>query len=258
MRRLRIIPVLLLRGEALVKTTKFKNPTYIGDPINAVKIFNEREVDELMILDIEASRENREPSYDLIRQMAEECFMPLSHGGGIHHLDHIRKLFDCGIETVALGHAALKKPELLEEASSIYGAQSMVGIINAKKNFWGNYDCFTQGLREKYALHPRDLAQAFEKSGVGEILIQSIDRDGTMSGYDLQLIGEITKAVSVPVIACGGAGSFQDFETAASRADATSVAAGSLFVFQRATRSVLISYPDSSEIDRLSERLFKF
>lgn len=253
--RPRIIPTLLLKGQGLVKTVKFSNPTYIGDPMVAAKIFNEREVDEIIILDIEASKNKKGPQFDLLSELATECFMPLCYGGGISTFEQAEKLFKLGIEKVCLNTAVLKDPQLIKKISDHFGAQAVVVSIDVKKNFFGRYGCyFTSGMLSS-SWTPLALAQEVEKLGAGEILINSIDRDGTMTGYDLALITEITKNVSVPVIACGGAAVLEDFKSAIDNG-ASAAAAGSYFVFRGKHKAVLISYPDASQLKTMFNSAF--
>jgi len=247
MYRARVIPCLLLSGERLVKTVRFTQPTYIGDPINAVKIFNDREVDELAILDISATRERRDPPFEHLRAIAGECFMPLSYGGGVRTLEQARQLFGIGVEKVLINSAAADDPSLLAAIAAEYGSQAVIAGIDVKKDWLGRTRVFTSAGTRNTGRTPSEYAQAMAGSGAGEILLTSIDRDGTMTGYDLELIREISAAVSIPVIACGGAGSVRDFGPAIA-AGASAVAAGSLFVFSGPRRAVLINYPSPSEL----------
>ena len=238
---------MLLSGERLVKTVRFKQPTYVGDPINAVKIFNEREVDELAILDISATRERREPPYQHLQTIAGECFIPLSYGGGIRTIEQARRLFSIGVEKVLINSAAAENPSLLTAIAAEYGSQAVIAGIDVKKDWLGRTRVFTRAGTTNTGREPVEYAKAVADSGAGEILLNSIDRDGTMTGYDLQLIGEMSKAVSVPLVACGGAGSIADLG-AAITAGASAVAAGSLFVFAGQRRAVLINYPSPAEL----------
>jgi cyclase len=252
MNKTRVIPVLLLKNQGLVKTVKFKNPKYIGDPINAVRIFNEKEVDEIVFLDISATPEGRDPNFDLLSDIASEAFMPMAYGGGIKNLDQIQRIFELGFEKVILNTAIFRNSKLIEDAASKFGSQSIVGCIDVQKTLFGRYElCTSSGaMKEKVSLssHLTDLSRL----GVGEIMVNSIDRDGSMSGYDLKLLKEVTSSVSVPVIACGGAGNIDDFVKAVDEGNASAVAAGSLFVFMGPHRAVLINYPDRKILtDRL-------
>jgi len=244
----RIIPCLLLRDDGLVKTVKFKKSTYIGDPINAVKIFNEKEVDELVFLDIDATRDEKEPPYHVIQDIATECFMPFCYGGGIKTIDQIRKIIKSGAEKVAINTAAFLNPALIQEASQIFGSSTIVVSIDYRKNLFGNQMVYINGGRKSTKEDPVSYAIKMEKLGAGELFLNSIDKDGTMLGYDIEMLAKVTEAVSIPVIACGGAGDLNDFDLALNKADASAAAAGSIFVFQGKKRGVLISYPSPSDI----------
>lgn len=246
--RPRIIPCLLLRGHGLVKTRKFKDAVYVGDPVNAVRIFSEKEVDELVILDIDASREGREPNYELIAEIAGECFMPVAYGGGIRTLAQARKLIRCGIEKVVINSASIDTPGLIREIADIFGSQAVVGAIDAKKNLLGGYRVFVKSATEETKLKPEEHASTLELAGAGEILVNSIDSDGQMQGYDIELIKKVSAKVKVPVVACGGAGSIEHMRRAMSEGGASAVAAGSMFVFHGKHRAVLINYPTGTEI----------
>ena len=238
---------MLLSGERLVKTVRFKQPTYVGDPINAVKIFNEREVDELAILDISATREQRDPPYQHLQTIAGECFIPLSYGGGIRTIEQARRLFSIGVEKVLINSEAAENPSLLTAIAAEYGSQAVIAGIDVKKDWLGRTRVFTHAGATNTGREPVEYAKAVAENGAGEILFNSIDRDGTMTGYDLELIAEMSKAVSVPLVACGGAGSIADL-AAAINAGASAVAAGSLFVFAGPRRAVLINYPSPAEL----------
>lgn len=246
----RIIPVLLLKGEGLVKTIKFSNPNYIGDPRNAVKIFNEKEVDEICILDIEASREGRGPNFNLIREIADEAFMPLSYGGGITSLEDIQKLFEIGIEKVVLNTALFTHPDLITQASTIYGDQSIVACLDIKKSLLGKYRLHSQGGKKKQSVDIDTFVQKITNLGIGEILINSIDKDGMMTGMDVELISKIAEDSEVPVVACGGVGSLEHIEEVFSKTNVSGVGAGSFFVYQGKERGVLITYPSREELNR--------
>jgi cyclase len=244
----RIIPTLLLQDGGLVKTVKFKNPKYVGDPINAVKIFNEKEVDELILLDISATKEGKDPNYKEIEEIVSEAFMPIGYGGGIHHMSQIEKLFKIGVEKVILNTAAFTNEQLIREASSVYGSQSIVVSLDYKKDIWGEYKFYTRSGSEKVKGKCVDVIKSMEELGAGEIMLNSIDKDGTMTGYDLVLFEKLANQVSVPVIASGGAGNIKDFVNAI-RSGASAVAAGSMFVYQGIHRAVLISYIKSAELE---------
>jgi len=251
MYRPRVIPCLLLRGQGLVKTRKFKDPVYLGDPINAVRIFSEKEVDELVILDIQASRENRPIDFELIAELAGECFMPVCYGGGVRSADDIRRLVRSGIEKVAINTASFQSFDLIQEAAASYGSQALVGAIDVKRNLMGRPKAMAAGGTKDTGVGPVEQARALVDAGVGEIFLNSIDRDGTYSGYDIDLIRTVSGAVSVPVVACGGAGSHADFGRAIREGGASAVAAGSLFVYYGKHRAVLINYPAPHELPDL-------
>lgn len=252
MNKTRVIPVLILKGRGLVKTTKFKEPKYIGDPINSVRIFNEKEVDELVFLDIDATPENQEPNFELLSDISGEAFMPMAYGGGIKTLEHIRKILSIGFEKVVIGSSGYSAPELIQNAVAIYGSQSIVGCIDARRSLLGRYELYSHSGRTRRRVGLLEHARTLELLGVGEIIINSIDRDGTLSGYDLKLIKQVSSTVSVPVVACGGASSIDDFAKAVDQGGAAAVAAGSLFVYMGPHRAVLINYPNRAE---LSDRL---
>ena len=245
MRRIRTIPVLLLNNGGLYKTVKFKNPTYIGDPINAVKIFNEKEADELLILDYRASIEKRGPDFSKIAEIAGEAFMPMAYGGGIRNLDDAKKVFDSGFEKIVLNSILFEDITLVDKIASIYGAQSVVGCIDFKKNLFGKFNVYAYSGSKSTGKTPVEWAKFLDDKGVGEIILNNIDKDGTWDGYSLNLITEVSSNVHIPVIACGGAGSVEDFKKAVT-AGASAVAAGSMFVYQKKGMGVLISFPSSS------------
>lgn len=250
MNKTRVIPVLLLRGRGLVKTVKFKDPKYIGDPINSVRIFNEKEVDELIFLDITATPEGRGPDFDLLADIAGEAFMPMGYGGGIATLDQVRQVFSLGFEKVVINSAGYGSGELIQQASAIYGVQAIVASIDVRKTLMGRYELMSHGGRTKQAGSLKDHIARLESLGAGEIFINAIDRDGTQSGYDIKLVKEVSAACSVPVIACGGAGSIEHFAQAVHEGGASAVAAGSMFVFVGPHRAVLITYPDRELLSR--------
>lgn len=248
MNKTRVIPVLLLRGKGLVKTVKFKEPKYIGDPINSVRIFNEKEVDELVFLDIMATPEGRGPDFDLLADIAGEAFMPMAYGGGITTLEQVQRIFALGFEKVILNTAAYVSPKLISEAAAIYGSQSIVGCVDVRRTFLGRYELSSHGGKTKQLVGFKEHVQSLERLGVGEIIVNAVDRDGTQSGYDLKLIREVSSSVEVPVVACGGASSIDDFVAAVDEGGASAVAAGSLFVFVGPHRAVLINYPARSDL----------
>lgn len=244
----RIIPCLLLDGDGLVKTRKFKDPTYVGDPINAIKIFNDKGVDELIFLDIAASREGRGPNYTLLEKLASECFMPLCYGGGIRDAAQARWIIGLGIEKVAVNAAAIEGYNLISAIAAELGASSTVAAIDVRRNWLGRYKVYNASRRKLTDLDPVAHAVALVKAGAGEILINDTDADGGQKGYDINLVRSICAAVDVPVIACGGAGSLVDMRDAINEGGASAAAAGSLFVFKGPHRAVLISYPPQKQI----------
>ncbi len=251
--RKRVIPVLQISGGKLVKTRCFRNPRYVGDPINAVKIFNEKGVDELVLLDISATAAGREPDYDLIRDIASEAFMPLCYGGGITRIDQMRRLFATGIEKIAVNHAALTTPELLRAAAAEFGSQSVVASVNVKRDFWFRRTEYVfDYLRMRTTRRdPRAYLAELEAAGAGEILVTSVDRDGMMNGYDVEMIRQLAAAVQVPLIALGGAGSLDHVRQVLDSTEASAAAAGSLFVFQGPHRAVLIQYPTEEKLKEI-------
>lgn len=246
----RVIPVLLLRQGGLVKTQGFNNFKYIGDPINAIRIFNEKEVDELVLLDIDASRQGREPDYKLIESVASECFMPLSYGGGIATVEQARRIFSSGVEKIALQTAALENPRLVSEIAQRFGSQSVIVSIDVKRDWLRRYRLWSSATRHVHRLDWLYGLKMLVEAGAGEVLLNSVDLDGMQQGYDLYLIQAAAQAVNVPVIALGGAAELDDF-IRATQAGASAVAAGSLFVLQGPHRAVLISYPNYSELESL-------
>lgn len=244
----RVIPILLLQEGGLVKTVRFKDPKYVGDPINAVRIFNEKEVDELVLLDICATKEKREPNYDHIEEIVSEAFMPVGYGGGIHTLRQIEKLFKIGVDKIVLNTATFSNSSLITEAASIYGNQSIVGSVDVKKNFLGEYKIFSHCGCQKQKSELTTHLKRIQDLGVGEVFLNSIDKDGTMSGYDKILIGKAVSVLNIPLVAIGGAGQITHLSEAIN-AGASAVAAGSMFVFQGIHRAVLISYINSKELE---------
>lgn len=247
----RIIPVLLLKGKGLVKTLKFKDPKYIGDPINAVKIFNDLKADELVFLDITASKEGRTVSGELVKDIGDEAFMPFGVGGGISNIDQIEQLLKAGAEKVVINTNAFLKPELITESAKIFGSQSIVVSLDAKKSLFGKYSCWIKDGNENTKIDPIMFAKKAEDMGAGEIIINSIDLDGMMTGYDIELIKSVSDSVSVPVVACGGAGNLEHISQAYFDGNAHALSAGSMFVFHGPRRAVLINYPSKSELKQL-------
>lgn len=247
----RIIPCLLLRNNGLVKTVKFRESTYIGDPINTVKIFNEKEVDEIFFLDIDATKLKKEPPYSLIQNIASECFMPFAYGGGINSLQQIERIIKSGSEKVIINTNVFLDKNFLIDAVKQFGSSTIAVSIDVKKEFLRGYTVYVKGGTLSTGLNPVDYARRIENEGAGEILINSIDRDGVMEGYDIDLIKSVSSAVRIPIIACGGAGKLSDFGQAVSEGGASAAAAGSFFIFHGKRRAVLITYPSYSEISDL-------
>lgn len=245
MNRPRIIPVLLVKGHGLVKSVRFKDHRYIGDPINAARIFNEFQADELILLDIEASRQQRLISLELVNEVAEEVTMPFCVGGGINSIENIRNIIGSGVEKVIIGARAALTPDFVKQASEEFGSSTIAICIDIKKDlFRRKRVCFLNG-RQMAKFEPVEFAQMMESKGAGELIIQSVDRDGTMNGYDIDLIKEVASSVNVPIVALGGAGAESDLVDAFEQGHASAVAAGSLFVYHGKQRGVLINYPTS-------------
>lgn len=247
MKRARVIPVLLLHDGGLVKTVKFKSPSYIGDPINAVKIFNEKEIDEIVILDIDASKQNRGPNFQLISEIAGEAFIPLAYGGGISNLDEVKELFYLGVEKVVFNKQAYQNTNLLTECAKLVGSQSVVASVDIKKSFFGGYKVAINNGSEITKLDPIEYAKKLEAAGAGELFLNFVNRDGTYLGYDQEFIKKISVELSIPLVVCGGASSLEDFRLAIQNG-ASAVAAGSFFVYQRPHNAVLISYPSRQQL----------
>jgi imidazole glycerol-phosphate synthase subunit HisF len=250
MLRVRIIPCLQLVDEALVKTTKFGNPSYIGDPVNTVRIFNELEVDELCFLDIRAAVENRNPNFKILREIADECFMPLSYGGGIKDAATAKKILSTGFEKIVINTAAFDIPKLITEIALHSGSQSVIGSIDVKRNLFGKYSVYKCDGTKKAEQDPVIWAKQLQELGAGELLITSMDNDGTWKGYDLELLKKITEAVSVPVIANGGAGNVQHIGDAVFKAGVSAAALGSMVVYQQKGMGVLVNFPDKEELTK--------
>lgn len=244
----RVIPTLLLKQGGLVKTTKFKKPVYVGDPINAVRIFNEKEVDELIVLDIDANKEGKSPDYSLIGKIAGECFMPFAYGGGIRTIEQAERIFALGVEKISLQTMAFQRPGFITELAEKFGSSSIIVSLDIKRDWLGKAQIFRKGEKLKARGHWLDLMTRLVDAGAGEVLLNSVDRDGTLSGPDLGLINAASKAIDVPMIAVGGISSLSDIKDAVS-AGASAVAAGSFFVFYGSQRAVLISYPEYSKLE---------
>ena len=251
MLRPRIIPSLLVHDNGLVKTVNFKNPKYVGDPINAVKIFNEKEVDELAVFDIDATVMNKEPNYALIEKLANQSRMPLCYGGGVKTVTQAQRIFGLGIEKIAISSAIIQTPELISEIASRVGSQSVIVVLDVKKKLLGGYEVFTHNGKKSTGINPLKFIEEAERLGAGEIIINSIDQDGIMKGYDMNLIDKVRERISLPITVLGGAGSLEDIGKVINKHGIIGVAAGSLFVFKGVYKAVLINYPKKSEKDEL-------
>lgn len=249
MLRVRVIPVLLLDDESLVKTRRFAKPAYIGDPCNTVRIFNELEVDELAFLDITATPQGRGPNFELLADIASECFMPLSYGGGLSSFGQAARVFDIGFEKVVLNSHVHARPALVEEIARVYGSQAVVGAIDVKRDWLGRERVVTHQAKTWRDLGPVAWARRLEELGAGEILLTAVDREGTWQGYDLDLIRRVSEAVSIPVIAHGGAGSVAHLAQAVREGLASSVAVGSMVVFQKQGYGVLVNFPEHATLE---------
>ena len=256
MLRPRIIPCLLLQNRGLVKTLKFRDPKYVGDPLNAVRIFNEKEVDELIVVDIDASTKGSEPDYKLIANLAGECRMPLCYGGGVKTPEQVEHIISLGVEKVSISSAALERPELISEAAQRVGSQSVVVVMDVKKTglIQKRYEIHTQNGRHPTRRSPVDFAAQAESLGAGELLINSIDQDGTQTGYDMLLIDQVYHTINIPLTVLGGAGSLDDLQQLVQKYSLIGAAAGSLFVFKGKYRAVLINYPHRAEREALISR----
>ena len=252
MLRPRIIPCLLVKNGGLVKTVQFDKSKYVGDPINAVRIFNEKEVDEIIVIDIDATVQGRAPDYTLIKNLAAECRMPLCYGGGVRNVEEIQKIISLGVEKVALSAAAVQIPELIATAAAQVGSQSIVVVMDVKKiGLFRRQEVFTHNGTIKSGWEPVAFAKHIEALGAGEVVVNSVDRDGVMKGYDYDLISQIRDAISLPITVLGGAGSLKDIATLIRRFGIIGAAAGSLFVFKGAYKAVLINYPNQADKDAL-------
>lgn len=251
MLRPRIIPSLLIHENGLVKTVNFKNPKYVGDPINAVKIFNEKAVDELAIFDIDATVLDKEPNYSLIERLASQSMMPLCYGGGVKTVEQAQRIFSLGIEKIALSSAVLQNPKLITEISDRVGAQSVIVVLDVKKKLLGGYEVYTHNGKKSTGISPFKFVEEAQKLGAGEIVINSIDKDGVMKGYDMDLIAKVREKISLPMTVLGGAGSLQDIEKVIDVHGVIGVAAGSLFVFKGPYKAVLINYPTQLEKNKI-------
>jgi cyclase len=252
MLRPRIIPCLLVSDGGLVKTQRFKDPKYVGDPINAVRIFNEKEADELTVLDIDATAEGREPDYQMIAHLALECRMPLCYGGGVRTAEQAKRIIGLGVEKVAISSAVIENPNIIGEMAAEVGSQSVVVVLDVRKpTFARDFEIFTHNGKRNTRRSLGELAREAEARGAGELVINSIDRDGTMKGYDLDLAQRMRETTHLPVTMLGGAGSLADIGALISRCGIVGAAAGSLFVFKGVYRAVLINYPTPRQRDEL-------
>jgi cyclase len=253
MLKTRVIPVLLLYDNGLVKGTKFKNHKYVGDPINAVKIFNDKEVDELVFLDIEATEKKTGPNFALLEDIATEAFIPFAYGGGITTIEQASRLFKLGVEKIIINTAAYEKQGLVQELSNIFGSQSIVVSIDVKENFWGKYNVHIRNGRVKVKQNPVEYAKKMEMLGAGELIVSDIGRDGTNTGYNTKLLKSISDIVSIPVVGLGGASEINDFKTVVKQANVSAAAAGDMFVFKGKHKAVLITYPPYGILEELFE-----
>ncbi len=251
MLRPRIIPSLLIQDNGLVKTVNFKNPKYVGDPINAVKIFNEKSVDELAVFDIDATVKGHEPNYSLIERIANQSRMPLCYGGGVKTVEQAQRIFGLGIEKIALSSAVLNNPQLISDIADRVGAQSVIVVLDVKKKLFGGYEVYTHNGKKGTGINPFQFIQEAQKHGAGEIIINSIDQDGVMKGYDFGLIDKAREQTSLPMTVLGGAGTLEDIKKVIDKHKIIGVAAGSLFVFKGVYKAVLINYPTKEEKEKL-------
>lgn len=251
MLRIRLIPVLLLSEGGLVKGSQFKNHRYVGDPINAVKIFNEKEVDELMFLDIGATVNHAEPDFDLIADIAGEAFMPFGYGGGITNLQQIEKIFSIGVEKVVINSAAFLNPSLVADAARVSGSQSIVVSMDVKKSLFGSYEVFVNNGQTRTKIDPVSYAQKMQELGAGELVVCAIDREGTAKGYDTDLLNKVANSVEIPVVGLGGAGTLEDLADVVNTTEVSALAAGDMFVFHGRHKAVLITYPKYHALEKL-------
>jgi len=247
----RVIPTLLLRGKSLVKTVRFGKFNYVGDPANTVRIFNELEVDELIFLDISVSQEGHEPNFKLLAEIANECFMPLGYGGGISNLRHAQTIFEIGFEKIAINTHSFVNKELITEIADVYGSQAVIASIDVKTSFFGKPTVCTLGKKLNKKYDPVAWAKEVENLGAGEILLTCIDREGTWSGFDLEIVKSVADAVSIPVIAHGGAGSIEHLRQVVKEAHASAVALGSMVVFQKKGMGVLVNFPEKEVLEEV-------
>lgn len=258
MLRPRIIPCLLVHNKGLVKTVNFKNPKYVGDPINAVRIFNEKQVDELTVLDIDATAEGREPDYKMIENLASECRMPLCYGGGVTTPEQAQRIFSLGVEKIAFSASVIKNPELIIKIAERVGSQSVVVVLDVKKKLLGGYEVYTHNGKKGTGINPIEFAKKLEDLGAGEIVVNSIDNDGVMKGYDINLVEKIRDVTSLPLTVLGGAGNLDHIGSLVNKFGIIGASAGSLFVFKGVYKAVLINYPTPQEKDNLIRNNFKY
>lgn len=254
MLRPRILPSLLIQENGLVKTVNFKNPKYVGDPINAVKIFNEKAVDELAVFDIDATAKGLEPNYSLIERIANQSRMPLCYGGGVKTVEQAQKIFGLGIEKIALSSAVLQNPQLITEIANRVGSQSVIVVLDVKKKLFGGYEVYTHNGKKGTGINPFDFSEKAQKLGAGEIILNSIDQDGLMNGYDMSLINKIREKITLPLTVLGGAGNLDHIREVIAKHGVIGVAAGSLFVFKGVYKAVLINYPTKEEKENLYKK----
>ena len=246
----RVIPTLLLQNGGLVKTRKFKNPKYVGDPINAIRIFNEKEVDELVVLDIQASKQGREPNFELINEIAGECFMPLCYGGGVRTLETAARIFDCGVEKICLQSAALENPALISQIATRFGSQAVVLSVDIKRDWLRRTRLYNARTGGNESRSWTEFMRIGVEAGAGEVMLNAVDNDGELGGYDIDAIRQASSQIEVPLIAAGGAGKLEDFK-AAIEAGASAVSAGAMFVFHGPHRAVLITYPRYEDLEKI-------
>ncbi len=251
MKRARVIPVLLLQNNGLYKTVKFDKPKYIGDPINAVKLFNDKQCDELILLDILASKQDKEINFKLIEEIASECFMPLAYGGGVSKIEHIEKLLKIGIEKIILNSVLLSNIEFMETAVKYYGSSTIVASVDVKKNLFGKYQLYSHSGKKIPDVPLLDFLKAIEKKGAGELMINSVDLDGMMTGYDTKLAQTVSESLSIPTIICGGCNSFENIKNIFLTTHISAAAAGSFFVYHGPHKAVLINYPMPKQISEI-------
>lgn len=245
--RPRVIPVLLIDNQSLVKTVKFSKSTYLGDPINAMRIFNEKAVDELCVLDISATKERKSPDFEFLKNIASEAFMPLSYGGGIRNFEDAKKILKLGFEKLVFNTALINDEKLIKNVIEYAGSQSVVASVDYKKNVFGVSSSFIESGKTKTNFTPKHMCKIAQELGVGEILLNSIDRDGMMNGYDISTIKELSSELLIPLVACGGAKDIYDLKQALAEGNADAVAAGSMFVFYGKKKAVLITTPTEEE-----------